>query len=331
VTRVAALAAAVFLACGLAAARPLTDSEYSRVLTQVAGRLVQAAAARDGVSLTRAALDGLPDRCQVQAAPNAPPLAVDNRELLRRLRRQVAQGPDGVRFAAQVVQNLAVSCRAGPRPAPPTHAHRVLAEVLSRPEFHPSPLAGLQARFLRWIGRAVQWVLDTIASVLDRLTGLGPRLPRRAQRAILVALLVLSAGATLVLIARLALRIASSRTGPRPATAAGQGRDLPPHQHWLSQAEAATRSQDYRAAVRALHMAALMRLDEGGRISYVSSQTDRRFVRALKEHQLDDLSDSLAALNRLFAVVWYGFAPAGPDEYRLAREHWSRLEALSAP
>ncbi len=103
------------------------------------------------------------------------------------------------------------------------------------------------------------------------------------------------------------------------------------HADWLAEAEANLKAGDCRAALRALHMAALLKLDEAGILTYQSSATDGRFLRLLRSKGLNDLAAALSSLNHLFVLVWYGNRPAGPQEYAAAQARWRELEALTTP
>jgi len=82
--------------------------------------------------------------------------------------------------------------------------------------------------------------------------------------------------------------------------------------------------------VRALHMAALLRLDRLGMIEYHESVTDGRFLSVLRHRGRSDLIDGLWPLVALFERTWYGGREAEATDYRRGRECWTRVEALAA-
>jgi hypothetical protein len=324
VIRVSAFVASlVLLICCSAAAEPLARAEYAGKLAKAASGLDQAAApGGEGKRRAEAALALVPERVQV-AVPGEEPVVVDNRELLAALRQQTSRGRDGIQAAARTLRSLQ-SAVAAPPTLTPANARAVLARVLKRSEFRPSRLARLQAQALAWLKRLLESVFRAVPSF-----HLG--LSRGVQRAILAGLLALSALFTLILVGRIVLGAAAFRRRAQEAQSAASPPPLRSHEQWLAEAEADAASADYATAIRALHMAALMKLDKAGRISYQSSRTDGRFERALRAAGLHEVADVLRELNRLFAAVWYGLAPAGPEQYQRARQQWDRLEAMTSP
>jgi len=319
--RVAQALVAVLLIGGhIAAAEPLSSVRYARIVADTATALEQAAKAGDhSRQLATAALKQIPRRAQVSALPGAQPVQVDNRRLLDGLQEEVIAGRRGIEAAARTLHSLQYGLQAANAPSPPD-ARKVLAEVLRRGEFKPSRLAVLQARLYRLVVRMIEWIIDHWPHV----HGAGVNL-----RPFFIALLGVIAALTLYFIVRLVLRLVP-RGETQGVLSPPPSAPIKPHAAWLTDAEAALNAGDYRAALRALHMAALMRLDEAGQIRYVDSRTDGRFVRALRDGGRDDLADALGRLSRLFAYCWYGMAPAGPAEYAAASEQWMRLEALAA-
>ena len=326
-----ALAGMLLVACRIAAAQTVTPAQYSRTVGQVAGELDRAArASAQSDRLAQAALGKLPERVVVRDPAGGPRVAVDNSQLLQGLRDDVARGRRGITSAAGVLRNLQANLKQ-PIGAVPPDAREVLARVLHRGEYRPSRLAALELRIVRWIER----VIERISRAVDRATRYigdrfpSVRMPPSVGRLVLIVVLIVVGVLILYLIARIVMRM-----GPRVGRPRGEGPTPPtptkPHTDWLADAEAALRAGDYRGALRALHMAALMRLDEAGHIRYVDSRTDGRFVRALRESGRSEIADALAALSLVFAAAWYGKAPAGPTEYLSAQAQWRQLEALAA-
>jgi len=346
-----ALAAAVLLSCCLASARAcaesaservspgppqaaghahlaLTQTEYRLRVGEVAAQLQQAAKQGErGKRFAQQAVAQLPEKATV-ASPGQAPVSIDNRDLLRTLRQRVGQGREGILSAAGVLRSLQSVLEPPPGPLPP-HPRETLSRVLSRSDFKPSRLSQLQAWMVRMIDRMLEMLARVFESIGNRFPSLRLGLSKRAQHAILTALLVICGLVTLYLVARVGLGAGVARRRPSGEVAL-EAEPLRAHDQWLVEADAALRAGDYRAAVRALHLAALMRLDETGYISFTASLTDGRIVRTLAARGRGQIADALAALSRLFAAIWYGLAPAGPEEYRRAREEWQRLEAMTA-
>ena len=319
--KAAAFAAAIVLSCGPSLAAELTSAEYRARLGAAAQRLEEAAAAGEaGKAMAREALAELPVRASVRQAKSDEIVAVENRRLLRALRQRVDRGPDGIARAAEMLRSLEQGASTVGSPAP-AEARRALEEVLSGREFRVGWLARLRQR-------VTEWVATILGTLLSRLPEPDTSPLAGALRAVTYGLLAVVALVTIFLITRLVRALMPGRDRSLPAESEGEIGRLS-CASWLVEAEEMLLAHEYRRALRAVHMAALMKLDESGLVAYEDSFTDGRFVRALRRQGRREAADALAGLNHLFAACWYGAAGAGPDEYRLARESWDRLEAVA--
>jgi len=302
-----------------AAANPLTPVQYERIVAQAAKQLDHAAdRGSSGQADAIRALQQVPARVDVRAETGVPLLRVDNRALLRRLGSEVRSGPGGMQAAARTLRSLEDGLKLQ-GPPPPAGAQRVLRDVLSRPEFRETWWERLQRR-------VTAWVMNFIASLLSHL----PK-PGRAGVWLMVVLWSALALAGLIIIAAAISLLRKPRRRVRrerraePAAPVGLS-----HLDWLAEAARAAEAGDHRAAVRAVHMAALAKLDEVGVVSFDRAATDARYVGLLREKGRGELAAVLTKLNRLFAAVWYGSAPARGAEYAAAQEGWRELEVLAA-
>ena len=319
--KAAAFAAAIVLSCGPCLAAELTSAEYQARIGAAAQRLEEAAAAGEaGQAMAREALAELPVRASVRGAKSDEVVAVENRRLLRALRERVDRGPEGIARAAQMLRSLEQGTSTVGTPAP-AEARRTLEEVLSRRRFR----MGWLARLRQW---GAEWVAGILGALLRRLPEPNVSPLAGAFRSVAYGLLTFVALVTIFLIIRLVLALMPARDRSLPAAS---DRDVGRLScaGWLAEAEEMLLAHEHRKALRAVHMAALMKLDESGLVAYEDSFTDGRFVRALRRQGRREAADALAGLNHLFAACWYGAAGAGPDEYRLARESWDRLEAVA--
>lgn len=322
--RLAWLAAICLLAgrTAVAAAAPVAvpSAQYARTVSQVATRLEAAAKTRQPTTVAARALLDLPDRAAVRVTPEAAPLQVDNRELLAELRREVKSGPAGIRTAAGVLRNVASAVAISAAPAP-KEARIVLGRVLARREFGTSVLDVWRDKVNRWKMRVVMWIFDHLPHA---------NVPPRVWRVLGYVLLVATGAAIVYLLVTLLVGI-GARPRPMPDAPDLRPTVVLPYSAWLAEAEQRFRAGDYRAAVRALHMAALTRLDDAGLLRYDGSYTDTRFVHALRAKGQQELAGVLVRLNHLFAAVWYGRRAAGPAEYSTAQTLWAELEATVRP
>jgi hypothetical protein len=274
----------------------LTPAQYERAVARAAEQLEQAAKrGSSGQAEAIQALKQVPAGADVRAEAGGPPVRVDNRALVRRLEDEVRSGP------------------------PPAGAQQVLREVLSRPEFRETWWERLQRR-------VAAWAMNLIASLLSHL----PKVGGAGVWLMIVLWLALAVAGVIVVAAAISLLRRPRRRVRRERRAEPAAPARLSHLDWLAEATRAAEAGDHRAAVRAVHMAALVKLDEVGAVSFDRAATDARYVGLLRERGRGELAAVLAKLNRLFAVVWYGSAPARGAEYAAAQEGWRELEVLAA-
>lgn len=322
--RAAAALCFLLLSPVLAGAAVLTPSEYAERLGRAAQGMERAARASENASrLADEALAVVPEREKVRVPPAASTLSADNRDLLARLRRDVTRGPAGMEEAARTLRSLQAGV-AGTAPAPPEGA-KALAAVLARREFRPSLFQRLREWYGDLKGRLLRYVFEHFPSLPADM-----HVPVNLWRVVGYGALLAAGLVVMVLVARLTLRAAAAR--PEEALVPGPEEEWGrPHAEWLAEAERLLRAHHYGPAVRAVYLAALMRLDETGRLSYDRARADGRSVGALRAKGEQELARELLGLCRIFSRTWYGLAPTGAEEYDAARQTWHRLEAMTRP
>jgi hypothetical protein len=297
----------------------LTPAQYERAVARAAEQLEQAAKrGSSGQAEAIQALKQVPAGADVRAEAGGPPVRVDNRALVRRLEDEVRSGPGGMEAAARTLRSLEDGLKLQ-GPPPPAGAQQVLREVLSRPEFRETWWERLQRR-------VAAWAMNLIASLLSHL----PKVGGAGVWLMIVLWLALAVAGVIVVAAAISLLRRPRRRVRRERRAEPAAPARLSHLDWLAEATRAAEAGDHRAAVRAVHMAALVKLDEVGAVSFDRAATDARYVGLLRERGRGELAAVLAKLNRLFAVVWYGSAPARGAEYAAAQEGWRELEVLAA-
>lgn len=317
--RGAAVASLLLCWVSAAAANPLTPAQYERAVARAAEQLEQAAKrGSSGQAEAIQALKQVPAGADVRAEAGGPPVRVDNRALVRRLEDEVRSGPGGMEAAARTLRSLEDGLKLQ-GPPPPAGAQQVLREVLSRPEFRETWWERLQRR-------VAAWAMNLIASLLSHL----PKVGGAGVWLMIVLWLALAVAGVIVVAAAISLLRRPRRRVRRERRAEPAAPARLSHLDWLAEATRAAEAGDHRAAVRAVHMAALVKLDEVGAVSFDRAATDARYVGLLRERGRGELAAVLAKLNRLFAVVWYGSAPARGAEYAAAQEGWRELEVLAA-
>jgi hypothetical protein len=85
----------------------------------------------------------------------------------------------------------------------------------------------------------------------------------------------------------------------------------------LEHAEQFAAQQDFRAALRALYLSALLHMHERGFLSYDTSLTNREYLHELYAHP--SLQTALRPIVHIFDDIWYGYRPCNVEtvtEYR---------------
>lgn len=234
------------------------------------------------------------------ALPDGESAPVDNRWLAEELAR-----PDPRLAVIAARLGALIDTLAGAGPSPPDDALERLEEILARPPFaraepqprEPGPL---------------DWFFERLARLLERLPG--PIGEAAGPSGTVAGWALLAAGGALVLAVlwlwlrglRRTLR-AETRLDTRPdATAhtATEARD---------RADELAREGNYREAVRVLALAALLWLDERGRLRYEPHQTNREHLARLRDQP--PLHERLEPVVETADRVWYGKAPIDAREY----------------
>ncbi|MCS6882619.1 MAG: DUF4129 domain-containing protein [Oscillochloridaceae bacterium] len=295
----AALVAA--LALSLASVVPVAAQEATLSLAayEQALREAHAAAERgDRISLELVAPRLI--AATAVALPGGGSAPADNRWLAEELARPEPRLP---LIAARLGALIDTLSSAGP--SPPDDALERLEEILSRPPFaraEPQPREpGPLDQFFERLGHLLDGLVDPIGEAA------GPS-------ATVAGWMLLAAGAALVIAVlwlwlrglRRTLRV-ETRLDARPdvtTRTAAEARD---------RADELARQGNYREAVRVLALAALLWLDERGRLRYEPHQTNREHLARLRDQP--PLYERLAPVVETADRVWYGGAPIDDRGY----------------
>lgn len=196
--------------------------------------------------------------------------------------------------------------------------HRVLAEVLARPEFAPPP-ASLLSRALHAVGT---WVRDRMVELARWLfpdPGTVSSVWAFSRRALLVVLALLGV-VLLVHLGRLWAR--SLRTGGRRRPAGGRGDGAPSPAtaaDWEARARTEARASRWREAAVALYQAVLHRLAGERRVSLDPGKTPGDYRREVRSDPVT--GPALDRFVQSFEPVAFG--------RRAGRAEYERLCALA--
>ncbi|MFQ3661423.1 MAG: DUF4129 domain-containing protein [Chloroflexaceae bacterium] len=239
-------------------------------------------------------------RATVVMLPGGGSAPVDNHWLAEELARPEPRLPLIAARLGALIDTLA-----GTGPPPPEDALERLEDILARPPFarsDPQP---------REPG-ALEWFFERLARLLERM---GEPIGEAAGPSATVAgWALLAAGSALVIAVvwlwlrglRRTLRTEARLNPPPEATirSASEARE---------RADEVARRGEYREAVRILALAALLWLDERGRLRYEPHQTNREHLTRLRDQP--PLHERLAPVVETADRVWYGGAPIDAHGY----------------
>jgi hypothetical protein len=188
----------------------------------------------------------------------------------------------------------------------PERVHRVVREVLSRPEFRPPERSLLE--------RAVDWALEVIGRLLGALAGSGA--------GGIVGLLLLAL--VLAGVGLLAARLSRGLTPSPEVAAAMPGVRRRSAAEWRAEAQAHERSGAWREAVRCRYRALVADLATRGLVEEVPGRTAGEYRREVGRAVPAAAAD-FAGATELFEVAWYGRADTGPREAAHLRDLSDRV------
>jgi hypothetical protein len=217
-----------------------------------------------------------------------------------------APDPDMPAIAARL--GALIDALAAPPSTSPDDAQERLRRILAGP-----PFAQPQPTQPSWLGDLLDWLFRLLARLLE------PAVRAGAGSSSLIGWLAFGVG-LLALAAILAYIIVKVRRGTTRDARARTDDD--PEANLTAAAareQAATLASggDYRAAVRFMYLAALLRLDERGLLRYDRALTNREYLDRLGDNAA--LRAQLAPVVETFDRVWYGYAPLdapGFEQYR---------------
>jgi hypothetical protein len=321
----------IFLVLCVAATRTsaATLADYRRRVSEAAASIEQLQSTYDDedpfqreqfVAATIARVrDQLPEKETVLLERQS--VAVDNAWLHEALRDYEKIRGDGARSAellARVDERLRAlgerleEISKGAGAANKDESKGKLAEILRRPEYHKNAAEGsalerLWLRFLRWL-----------SSLFPKSKPLQPGSARALSGIAQVLVIAVCFAGIVFLIWKFVPRYLRNRRQKKPQREARivLGERLEPDQtsaDLLAQAESLARSGDLRAAIRKAYIALLCELGDRKIISLAQHKTNRDYLHSVRESA--SLYASMRRLTNSFELHWYGFVPAGPDDW----------------
>ena len=200
-----------------------------------------------------------------------------------------------------------------------------LAEILRRPEYNKGAAEGSALERL-W-QKFVNWLAKLIRSLFPKTKALQPGSERALSRVALIIVVAVSLAIIAFVIWKFAPRFLSSRGKKKQKREARivLGERLEPDQtsaDLLAQAEALARSGDLRAAIRKAYIALLCELGDRKIISLAQHKTNRDYLNSVRGRA--SLYSSMRGLTNIFELHWYGFVPAGENDWQQFRNGYQQ-------
>ena len=192
---------------------------------------------------------------------------------------------------------------------------QLLKDILARPEFQ----SGSEGP--NFIQKIIEWLLHQYARLMDLLFGqVDADIGIPSEVTIPFTLLIILA--ILAFIFRDTLRNLFNEA-ELADDSPGEGEILSARLA-AQKAQELSRGGDYRHALRYLYLSALLLLDERGLLRYNRTQTNREYLRQVRERPA--LAERLKIVVETFDRVWYGYQPIDEASYARYVEQVSALE-----
>lgn len=170
-------------------------------------------------------------------------------------------------------------------------------------------------RLQRWLLRLLERLLEPLVRAAMPSADL--------LRALVVCIVV---PVVLVVLWWLVRRLLRLRSRQRALTPLIEG-EIPVHATAAQeQAGIAAQAGDYREAIRLLYIAALLHLDEVGRLRFDRALTNLEVLASVRDDVA--LRTLLAPVVTQFDRVWYGHAPFGADEFGVMESQLTQLRQM---
>jgi hypothetical protein len=220
-------------------------------------------------------------------------------------------------------------------------------DILNRPEFRAEAEDSAAARFAKslrekWDSgyRAIKQRWEGFQRWLKRLfsnsgiPGAGGLAAQVFSSVFSVLILILGGCLVAWLIAKLVSSISLRRDAKlaKSRTAYDESEDdegiVQEPNAWIRQASVYAGSDDYRRAFRAVFIAMLLLLDEGGLIEFDRSRTNGDYLALLRRTNLKRVYELLDPLVIEFDRRWYGRAETTADDYKRIQKSFEQLRAI---
>jgi len=199
-----------------------------------------------------------------------------------------------------------------------------LAEILRRPDYNKPAAAAEGSALARLWARFLNWLFSLFPRAKPITPSNSPFISRVAQILVVAAAL----GGIAFIVWKFApryLRNRRSRKKQKRETRIVLGERLEPDQtaaDLLAQAEWLARSGELRGAIRKAYIALLCELGDRKIVSLAQHKTNRDYLNSVRERV--HLYSSMRQLTNSFELHWYGFQPAGENDWNDFRKGYQQ-------
>jgi hypothetical protein len=247
--------------------------------------------------------------------PNGSTVSPDLATILADLVAEPAKTSDAEARLSALLTQLDLASRVSIDATRLDAANSSLSQILARSEFQPKASHHSQT-FFGWLSQEIGQLLSPVFGPLGRLLvdAIDWLTPSSSVSRVIGTIVGLVALASLLVWLVRGLRRGFGPPVARfPLTASGEH---PSAVNLRDEAETLARRHSYRLAIRTLYLAALLRLDERGILSFERTLTNREVLREAGASGSVQLVDRLAPLVERFDRHWYGAVSCTEDDYR---------------
>jgi hypothetical protein len=197
----------------------------------------------------------------------------------------------------------------------PALEHERLDKILARREFQDAK--GPSAKDLL-LARINRWIIERLARLFMRL-----HISSKTGNALAWGVIILAFLALCAMVWRwLSDKSRKTESEPTAKAAPSDARE------WVEEALAAAEHGDFREAIRCAYWAAVAKLEDVHVLARDRSRTPRESLRQLDHHPTEQRL--LRDLTSHFELIWYGYRPASPSDWSLAKEQLEKMGCLKA-
>lgn len=219
----------------------------------------------------------------------------------------------------------------GASSAPTLDAKQQAEEILQSPLYRVRDTTQRES----WVGQSTETFFERVREWWQSLFRQPEREPQSVNMPLpigLDGLVWIIIGVTVVaFLIWAALKISLPKRGAKETSAGGILDESEPDRtadEWLSRADELAARGEYRAAVRALYLALLMRADDNGIARFLRYETNWEHLARIESSPKAHRDLDFRGVTQRFDQVWYGSITEGRSDYDWFRDQYARISHL---